>query len=96
MAEPVRDEKGMWKTSGNPGGRPKGVLWFRAACRKRTRKALRALEAALLRDEHAVAAAKVILEFAWGKASSVAAAPDEPADQISDAQADELEKRLDS
>lgn len=57
--------------SGNPGGRPKGDAWFRKLCRKRTVKALRALEAALLREEHAVPAAKALLEFGWGKAPSV-------------------------
>lgn len=57
--------------SGNPGGRPKGDAWFRGLCRKRTVKALKALEAALLREDHAVSAAKALLEFGWGKAPAV-------------------------
>lgn len=55
-------------TSGNPGGRPKGYTAFRALCRERTFAALEALTEALENEGERVAAAKVLLEFGWGKA----------------------------
>lgn len=56
-------------TSGNPAGRPAGYAEFKAKCRERTEAALRALEEALADDSSRVAAAKVLLEFGWGKAT---------------------------
>jgi hypothetical protein len=53
--------------SGNPGGRPAELGQFRALCREATPKALRALKLALKDPEKSVAAAKVLLEFGWGK-----------------------------
>lgn len=52
----------------NPTGRPKTDGHFRELCRKRTVKALKALTAALDDPDSRVAAAKALLEFAWGKA----------------------------
>lgn len=59
-----------WKPgeSGNPGGRPKGYTAFRKLCRSHTTKALDALVDALDTEGERVAAAKVLLEFGWGKA----------------------------
>ena len=54
--------------SGNPGGRPKGYRAFRKLCRGYTMEALDALADALKDDATRVAAAKVLLEFGWGKA----------------------------
>lgn len=55
--------------SGNPGGRPALIGDFREKCRERTDAALEALVAALEDPMARVSAAKVLLEFAWGKAS---------------------------
>jgi hypothetical protein len=65
-----RDQQGRFPkgVSGNPSGRPKTDGWFRELCRKRTRKALKALTDALEDPDQRVAAAKAVLEFAWGKA----------------------------
>lgn len=52
--------------SGNPGGRPSGYAEFRELCRSHSPRAVGALVAALS-DEDAVSAAKVLLEFGWGK-----------------------------
>lgn len=71
MSEPAnRDEQGRFPkgVSGNRAGRPKVDGWFRELCRKRTRKALKALTDALDDPDSRVAAAKALLEFAWGKA----------------------------
>jgi hypothetical protein len=54
----------------NPTGRPKTDGHFRELCRKRTRKALKALTDALSDPDTRVPAAKALLEFAWGKAPS--------------------------
>lgn len=54
-------------TSGNPGGRPAELGQFRALCREKTPEALNALSVAMADPDHAVAAAKVLLEFGWGK-----------------------------
>jgi hypothetical protein len=63
--------------SGNAGGRPKGDAWFRKLCRRRTMRALKALDAAL-KDEHfRVSAAKALLEFGWGKAPAVVVLPED-------------------
>lgn len=53
--------------SGNPAGRPSGYAEFKEKCRAKDDKALNALESALGDPDHAVAAAKVLLEFGWGK-----------------------------
>lgn len=77
-----RDEQGRFPTgvSGNPSGRPKTDGWFRELCRKRTKRALKALTDALT-GEDAVPAAKALLEFAWGKAPAAGfVAPGEAAD----------------
>lgn len=65
---PKRDSRFQPGQSGNPGGRPKGYAEFRELCRDRSPKALETLEAAL--DAGDVAAARVILEYAWGKPAS--------------------------
>ena len=60
--------------SGNPGGRPKSQPGFREACRKLSLKALKALKE-VLEDKTAanrqarVAAAKVVIEHGYGKAT---------------------------
>lgn len=51
----------------NPGGKPRGHSAFRKLCRSYTQHALDALAAALENDGERVAAAKVLLEFGWGK-----------------------------
>ena len=62
--------------SGNPGGRPKAAPGFREACRELSTKALKALEE-VLKDKSAgarqarVAAAKTVIEHAWGRATQV-------------------------
>lgn len=67
--------KPPWKAgqSGNPSGRPKGDAWFRKLCRKRTVRALKALERVMSggEDGPAVSAAKALLEFGWGRAPQV-------------------------
>lgn len=88
-----------WKPgeSGNPGGRPKGDAWYRKLCRKRTVKALKALDRVMEGNDPGpiVSAAKAVLEYAWGRAPGVVVIPNDDG-VISDAEADELEKRLDS
>lgn len=54
--------------SGNPGGRPKAYADFQELCRARSPKALETLDAAL--DAGDVTAARVLLEYAWGKPPS--------------------------
>lgn len=63
--------------SGNPGGRPKNDGWFRRMCRKRTVKALAALTKALEDPSTRVSAAKVLLEFGWGKTPQVVRLPED-------------------
>lgn len=57
--------------SGNPGGftkeRRRSVARFRKMCRKYTKQALAALVAALSEPGERVPAAKVLLEYAYGK-----------------------------
>lgn len=54
--------------SGNPSGRPSGFAEFRELCRSKSPQAVAALEAALDRsDASSVAAARVLLEYGWGK-----------------------------
>lgn len=54
--------------SGNPSGRPADYGQFRALCRSKSPQAVAALEAALDRsDASSVAAARVLLEYGWGK-----------------------------
>ena len=58
-------------TSGNPHGRPGDYGAFRALCREKSPKAVRALVRALRNgDSSSVAAARVLLEYGWGKPSS--------------------------
>lgn len=80
-----RDEQGRFPkgVSGNPTGRPKTDGWFRELCRKRTRKALKALTKALDNPDNSVAAAKALLEFAWGKAPAAGFAGLDPNVQTS-------------
>lgn len=61
----------------NPTGRPKGDRWFRELCRKRTRKALKALTDALADEDGKirVSAAKALLEFGWGRAPAAGFMP---------------------
>lgn len=59
-----------WKPgeSGNPGGRPPGYSAFRRLCRSHSPKAIEALVEALECEGERVSAAKVLLEFGFGKA----------------------------
>lgn len=57
--------------SPNPEGRPGGYVEFREMCRSKSPKAVQALEEALANgDASAVAAARVLLEYGWGKPAS--------------------------
>lgn len=61
--------------SGNPSGRPADLGQFRALCRSKSPQAVAALEAALANgDSASVAAARVLLEYGWGRP---AASPDD-------------------
>jgi len=64
-----KPNQGRWKKgqSGNPNGRPAGYAEFKAKCREATDEALAALRTALTDPDSAVAAARVLLEFGWGK-----------------------------
>ena len=63
-------EKGQ---SGNPGGRPADYGHFRELCRSKSPQAVAALELALANgDSASVAAARVLLEYGWGKPQSCA------------------------
>jgi hypothetical protein len=53
--------------SGNPGGRPRGQGAFRKLCRSHALEAVNALVAALSESGERVPAAKVLLEFGFGK-----------------------------
>ena len=60
--------------SGNPGGRPKSAPGFREACRELSAKALRALEDIIKSKSNPqarVAAARVIIEHGFGRATQV-------------------------
>ena len=70
-----RNSKGRWASgqSGNPGGRPKGFSNLREACARHAPTALNALLRAL--DEGgsvSVSAAKVILEYGYGRPAAAA------------------------
>ena len=68
-----RTEQGRFKpgVSGNPQGRPGGYAEFREMCRSKSPAAVEALEGALTEGgPSAVAAARVLLEYGWGKPSS--------------------------
>lgn len=57
--------------SGNPGGRPKGYAEFRQLCRDHSPEAVETLVTVLgTGDAASVAAARVLLEYAWGKPAS--------------------------
>lgn len=57
--------------SGNPSGRPADYGNFRELCRSKSPQAVAALEAALANgDSASVAAARVLLEYGWGKPSA--------------------------
>ena len=57
--------------SGNPHGRPGGYEEFRSLCRTKSPAAVQALELALgAGDTSSVAAARVLLEYGWGKPSA--------------------------
>lgn len=57
--------------SGNPSGRPGGYAEFREMCRSKSPQAVEALEGALTEGgPSAVAAARVLLEYGWGKPAS--------------------------
>lgn len=67
----MRDAKGRIVAGSSKlpgGGHPKDIGRFRELCRKRTGAALNALIRALHDPDHAVVAAKALLEFGWGKA----------------------------
>lgn len=55
--------------SGNPGGRPKGLLEFKRECEQRSTRALELLDDAIGQGPSPVAieAAKLLLAYAWGK-----------------------------
>jgi hypothetical protein len=62
-----------WKKgqSGNPSGRPADYGHFRELCRSKSPQAVAALELALANgDSASVAAARVLLEYGWGKPSA--------------------------
>lgn len=67
-ANKPEQSKGQWKPgqSGNPNGRPSGYAEFKEKCRARTDEAIAALVVAL-DGEQSVSAARVLLEFGWGK-----------------------------
>lgn len=70
MGEPGnKSEQGRWVKgqSGNPNGRPKGYAEFKEKCREHTPAALEALKLALADPDSSVSAARVLLEFGWGK-----------------------------
>lgn len=72
---PVRGRPWSPGESGNPGGRPGGYAEFRALCRNKTAEAIDTLTAALGEGGAvAVAAARVLLEYGWGRP---AAAPED-------------------
>lgn len=54
--------------SPNPAGRPGGYDEFRATCKSHSPEAVAALRAAIAEGD--VQAARVLLEYAWGKPSS--------------------------
>jgi hypothetical protein len=56
--------------SANPGGRPKEVADIKRLARQYTPEAVRALRQALKRNEHAVAAATLLLAYGYGKPAS--------------------------
>jgi hypothetical protein len=57
--------------SGNPSGRPADYGNFRELCRSKSPQAVAALELALANgDSASVAAARVLLEYGWGKPSA--------------------------
>lgn len=65
--------KGRWRKgqSGNPGGRPADYGQFRELCRGKSPQAVAALEAALSAgDSSSVAAARVLLEYGYGRPAS--------------------------
>lgn len=66
---PARDEHGRLLPghTANPGGRPKDIGAFREKCRKHTQQAINTLVRAMRGPDGAMAA-KVLLEFAWGRA----------------------------
>lgn len=69
----IRTQQGRFApgVSGNPNGRPGGYAEFRELCRSKSPAAVRALEGALGEGgPSAVAAARVLLEYGWGKPSS--------------------------
>jgi hypothetical protein len=68
---PVRGRPWSPGESGNPGGRPGGYAEFRGLCRKKTAEAIDTRTAALGEGGAvAVAAARVLLEYGWGRPSS--------------------------
>lgn len=72
-APAIRTEQGRFKpgVSGNPEGRPGGYAEFRELCRSKSPAAVTALEDALGDGgPSAVAAARVLLEYGWGKPAS--------------------------
>ena len=71
ITEKQRGHKWQPGQSGNPKGRPGGYEEFRALCRTKSPAAVLALELALgAGDTSSVAAARVLLEYGWGKPSA--------------------------
>lgn len=68
QAPPKKRGRFLPGVSGNPAGRPGGYAEFRAACRRHSDETVKMLASASMAGD--VQAARVLLEYAWGKPSS--------------------------